>query len=472
MSEKGMRRMNDRRGFRRMQKQKKAVSPVVATLILILIAVAAAAALYLWLVSWQTGVTNGVGSPGAQYTVSIGGSTSVYPFDSYAVTQFEQNNSDVVVSNNQGGSGAGMLSVCANNVDIGTASSLETVTQLEEPIASGGYGCQSFPTPTITTVAYDAVDVIVATANTHGLANVGADTLLTIYIANGGGIGAFTGSAPHGYTFPQANGVSYGATVTTGIVWDQIPACVTGTAACGGAGNPAEAPTTAAPAGANTGTVMAACPSGVDICTPVADTSPCGFTVCAGPFGASTPTVISGTATDAVQQWGRADTSGTEQSFTARILGLGDSAGTAAGLGFSGCSPDGQLASCGINPPTAQLGNGNPAVISGVAAHPDAIGFASDGLARASGSGVTFLGFESVGQTSAVTPTTGSSGTIANGILSAGAVTAQYQGWRPFEYVTLGTPTGETERFIQFVLDPANNQAFATESAEVSIYSI
>ncbi|HTW77541.1 MAG TPA: archaellin/type IV pilin N-terminal domain-containing protein, partial [Thermoplasmata archaeon] len=78
------------------ENRKKAVSPVVATLILILIAVAAAAALYLWLVAWQGGVTGGIGNPSAQYTVSIGGSTSVYPFAEIAATQFEQNNSDVV----------------------------------------------------------------------------------------------------------------------------------------------------------------------------------------------------------------------------------------------------------------------------------------------------------------------------------------------------------------------------------------
>jgi flagellin-like protein len=442
--------MNDRRGFRRMQKQKKAVSPVVATLILILIAVAAAAALYLWLVSWQTGVTNGVGSPGAQATLTIGGSTSVYPFDSLAVTQFEQNNTDVAISNNQGGSGAGMLSVCAGHVDIGTASALETVTQLEEPIASGGYGCQSFPTPTITTVAYDAVDVIVPTANTHGLISVSADTLLTIYEANGGGHAAFTGSAPGGYTFPQTDGAA--ATGITGTVsWNQIPACVpqVGTTTCAGV---AETVLTVGGGGA----ACAGFPN--DICSTT--TSPCGWSVCAGG------------ANNLIQQWGRSDSSGTEQSFTARILGIGDAAGTTAGLGFSGCSPDGQLASCGINP--SHLGNGNPAVISGVAGSPDAIGFASDGLARATGSGVTFVALGAVGQlaSGAVTPTTGSSGTIADGILGASTAANQYQGWRPFEFVTLGTPTGETEQFLQFVLDPANNQNFATESAEVSVYSI
>jgi flagellin-like protein len=445
--------MNDRRGYRRMQKQKKGVSPVVATLILILIAVAAAAALYLWLVSWQGGVTNGVGTPSAQYTVTIGGSTSVYPFSSLAVTQFEQNNSDVVVSDNQGGSGAGMLSVCAHNVDIGAASAVETTTQLEEAVSAGGYGCPASPAPVITTIAYDAVDVIVQAANPHGLQSVSADTLLTIYEANGGGHGAFTGSAPTGYTFPQADGQV--SPIATGATWEQIPACVAEATGCAGGAE------TFSTVGATV--TPCAAPFTSDICA--AAGTPCGWTVCAGG-------TVAAPATDTIQQWGRSDSSGTEQSFTARILGIGDSAGTSAGLGFSGCSPDGQLASCGINPPAAQLGDGNPGVISGVAAHADAIGFASDGLVRATGSGVGFVGLEAVGQTSAVVPTTGSSGSIADGILSAGAATNQYQGWRPFNFVTIGTPTGEVQRFIQFVLDPANNQNFATESAEVSIYSI
>ena len=109
---------------------------MVATLILILIAVAAAAALYLWLVAWQGNITGGIGSPGAQTTVTIGGSTSVYPFDQLAVSQFEQNNSDVAVSDNQGGSGAGMIAVCSGAVDVGATSALQTVSNLQ-----ANYGC-------------------------------------------------------------------------------------------------------------------------------------------------------------------------------------------------------------------------------------------------------------------------------------------------------------------------------------------
>src|SRR5579864_3834460 len=106
MGERHMRRTIRRKRANAIQ-QGRAVSPVVATLILILVAVAAAAALYLWLVAWQGGVTGSIGSPSAQYTVTIGGSTSVYPFDQLAVAQFQQNNSNIVVSDNQGGSGAG-----------------------------------------------------------------------------------------------------------------------------------------------------------------------------------------------------------------------------------------------------------------------------------------------------------------------------------------------------------------------------
>jgi flagellin-like protein len=458
------------RRLRRGENKNKAVSPVVATLILILIAVAAAAALYLWLVAWQGNITGGIGQPSAQYTVTIGGSTSVYPFDTYAVTQFEQNNSDVVVSNNQGGSGAGMLSVCAGQVDIGTASALEALTTLEEPIASGGYGCQATPTPTEVTVAYDAVDVIVPTNNVHGLVSVSYDTMLTIYIANGGGLSAFTAAgqaAPSGYTYPQANGqatyITSASIAATGIVWDQIPAAVTGTVV---------GSTTQAVAAGSTWTAAACGTSLDDICytTGGAVASTCGFTVCAGGSGVTTGTAA-GQPGATIQQWGRADSSGTEQSFTARILGIKAGA-TTASLGYTGCGSDGQLASCGINPPTAQLGQGNPGVITGVGTHEDAIGFASDGLARASGSGVNFVALEAVGQSSAITPgiAGGSSSTIAEGI--NGNTVAGYQGWRPFEYWTLGTPTGEVARYINFVMDPANNQNFATEAAEVSVYSI
>ena len=439
----------------------RAVSPVVATLILILVAVAAAAALYLWLVAWQGGITGSIGSQQVQYTVTIGGSTSVYPFDQVAVAQFEQNNSNIVVSNNQGGTGAGMLAVCHGSVDIGASSSLQTLTGLET-----NDGCPS--TTIINTVAYDAVDPITAVANTHGLVSISSDTLLSVYVKSS--TTAYLGTtalAVDGTTLTTAplSGLVIGA---TGFQWEQIPACVLNTANCGGTGNPTEVLATSIGAGV-------ACPAGVDICATGAGASPCGFTVCAGPF-------LGTTGTNVIQTVERSDTSGTEQTFTAKLLGISgtNQVTTLSSLqnNFGGCGSDGQLASCGITATSGQ--NGNPAVISYVAGHPDALGFASDGLARATSSGVTCqgtatgacgIGFEGVGQTSSVQPSLGASGTIAAAITNSGTV-AQYQGWRPFEWVTTSTPTGEAARLLQFVMDPANNINFAAESAEISIYSV
>ncbi len=430
----------------------RAVSPVVATLILILIAVAAAAALYLWLVAWQGGVTAGIGTQGAQATVQIGGSTSVYPFDSVAVAQFEQNHSDVVVSNNQGGTGAGMLAVCHGAVDIGASSSLQTLTGLET-----NDQCPS--TTVINTVAYDAVDPIVQVANPHGLVSIGSDTLLTIYVK--ASTTTYTGT-----TVLTINGAA--PVAGWAGTWNQIPACVAGTASCAGI---AEAAATGA-----TWTVGACAGFPNDICSVAGGgaTSPCGWTVCAG--GANNP----------IQTVERSDTSGTEQTFTAKLLGISgtNQVTSYASLAnnFGGCGSDGQLASCGI---TATRGeNGNPAVIADVASHSDAIGFASDGLARAAGSGVTCqgtatgacgIGLEGIGQTAAVQPSLGASGTIANAIKDpsgSGTINSEYAGWRPFEWVTTNTPTGEVQVLLTYVLDPANNINFAAESAEISIYSV
>ena len=429
-------RMNETRRRRRyshhFRREGKAVSPVVATLILILIAVAAAAALYLWLVAWQGGVTKGIGSPGAQYTVTIGGSTSVYPFDTYAVAQFEQNNTDVVVSNNQGGTGAGMVAVCAGSVDIGAASTPETQSGLE---ASDGCSTTQTELPDIQIVAYDAVDIILPAANTMGIVSMNSTVLLGIYLAVSS-TSTGTQLAMPAYDAATTGDGGLGLTVDSAPTWSEIPT----TAGCATQTSPGHFSTT---------------------CTLSSDTAP-------------------------IVTVSRSDASGTTQAFEARLLGatsatLGAQPYTTlnGGSGFSGCGSNNLLADCGIT--TTDAVDGNPAVIAAVAANPAAIGYASDGLARASGSGVLCQGvptaacgvaFEAAGQTTAIQPSLGATGSIATAIKSGLTATAGYAGWRPFEYVTLGTPTGEIERFIQFVLDPANNQNFATEAAEVSIYSV
>lgn len=502
------------RYLRGLRGEKSAVSPVVATLILILIAVAAAAALYLWLVAWQGSITGGIGSPTAQYTVTIGGSTSEYPFTSTAAAQFEANNSDVVISVNAGGSGAGMLAVCAGNIEVGESSSLETPALLEANDA-----CPTEPGITVTTVAYDAVDVIVPVANVHGLISVDYDTMTLIYdvasVANG---------ATPTLVSTTANGA---ATPFTGE-WGQLPAAVSGQVVeykvstlpaalvtyftsglgetCGtgaqpcldangtqvggltaGAGQPVLAGVVGQPgSGSSSNTVIGSTTAGTttDTLTFSGDT-PCGWGICAGGSGTYP-------ATDAVVPAERSDASGTTQAFEARVLDAASSTGfetSFAGLGFSGCGGNNLLSDCGISVKNQE--SGNPGVIAYVAGNPDAIGYASDGLARATTSGVSCqgagtaacgIGIEAAGVGSSVLPGLSSTGSIAGGIVNGGfgtpgltttlKISQSYPGCRPFEWVTLQPPTGEVLRFYQWVLSSSNNQAVAGETGEVSIYSI
>jgi len=458
-----------------MSGQNKAVSPVVATLILILIAVAAAAALYLWLVGWQGSLTKGIGTPTAQATLTIGGSTSVYPFDELAVTQFEQNQSDVVISNNQGGSGAGMLAVCAGAVDIGAAS-----FPVDTPTLVSTYGCSASveSTAQITTVAYDAVDIIVSSTSTHGLLSLNYDTLALIYADGTAATGATPKLVPtteNGQAIPTGipTPSSILAAPGTFLAWNQIPAAVEGVTIG----------TTVQALAAGTTWTGAACGSGALANTECYSTggaaaSTCGFTVCA-------------TGAQQINTWARSDASGTTQSFEARLLDAESSSAFATQpqliaptTGFNGCGSSNYISDCGFV--ATHTGNGNPGVIAGVAGDANGIGYASDGLARASGSGVGLVAFTGVGQSAStdssqatwyggILPTTGSTGTIANGIkasTTSSDYAVGYLGWRPFDLVTLSAPSGVAEAFINFVVDPANNINLASEAQEVSIYSV
>jgi flagellin-like protein len=471
-------RERSQRFRRRISGKDRAVSPVVATLILILIAVAAAAALYLWLVTWQGSITSGIGNPHAQPTLTIGGSTSVYPFDEIAVTQFQQNNTDVVISNNQGGSGAGMIAVCDGNVNLGAAS-----FPVDAATLVSTYGCSPSieSTVSVTTVAYDAVDVIVPSANTHGLLSINYDTLALVYADGTAATGATPKLIPateNGIAIPASTPIPSAILAAPGtfLAWNQIPAAVEGA--------PVGTYTQAVASGATwTG---AACGTGVLAnaeCYTTGGTaaSTCGFIVCA-------------TGAQQINTWARSDASGTTQSFEARLLDATSSSGfgsvstlSAPTTGFSGCGSSNYISDCGYV--ATHTGNGNPGVIAGVAGDANGIGYASDGLARASGSGVGLVAYTGVGQSytgatpdgaiaawyGGILPTTGGSGTIALGIKAATVSNDYYTGylgWRPFDIVSLNTPQGTAAAFLTFVTDPANNINIAGEAQEVSIYSV
>ena len=109
-----------------------AVSPVVATLVLIVVAIVGAIAVGLIMsrVASDTSNQANVGNVAnnAQETLTIGGSTTIYPVTQAAVAAFKQAYPGIAVSDAQGGSGAGMEGVTIGALNIGAASSLSAVT--------------------------------------------------------------------------------------------------------------------------------------------------------------------------------------------------------------------------------------------------------------------------------------------------------------------------------------------------------
>jgi len=117
-----------------------AVSPVVATLVLIVVAIVGAIAVGLIMsrvasnTSNQANVNN-VASNAAQ-TLTIGGSTTVYPVSQSAVAAFEALYPGVNVQVAQGGSGAGMEGVIIGAINIGEASSYPTASSYSASAAA------------------------------------------------------------------------------------------------------------------------------------------------------------------------------------------------------------------------------------------------------------------------------------------------------------------------------------------------
>jgi hypothetical protein len=104
----------------------------------------------------------------------------------------------------------------------------------------------------------------------------------------------------------------------------------------------------------------------------------------------------------------------------------------------------------------------------------DAIGFASDGLVQAAGSGVTPIDCQGYGQ-SVVVNIVGESTAlkaIAKGLSDCDFNSASYAtdqasiGWRPFLNVETAPPTGEVLWYPQFVFDPANNENIVADRGD------
>ena len=372
-----------------------------------------------------------------------------------------------------------MAAVCSGQIDIGEASTFYgTGSQpaATPPAIQTSYGCPS--TVAVEVIAYDGVDAITSSANAHGLQSITWDTLQAVYVASSTTtataatnlhlLGALT--MGNGLASQTGAPVLVATPAGAGFAWDQIPACAPATAAGACAGT-TEAVTTVAVTGTTTipGTETA-CGTN-DLCDAAAtDASTCGWTVCAGG-------TVANPATNTIVTEARSDVSGTTQSFISRLLAVGASGSSALGLGFTGCSGDNQFDGCGMT--IGHTAAGNPAVISAVSGNPDAIGYASDGLVQTAGSGVIPVNFQGYGQT-VVVAIQGESAAlkaIALGISdhegnNAAINGAQaYVGWRPFINVETAPPTGESLRYLQWIMDPANNEAVAAATAEISVYA-
>lgn len=118
--------------FKKLRKYRgrKAVSPVVATLILIIVAIVGAVAVGLIVsgIGTQTGKqANASGAAsGAKSNLVVGGSATMYPSLVSLATSFGTTN-DINVNVTKGGSGAGMTGVALGVLDIGAAGSYTSV---------------------------------------------------------------------------------------------------------------------------------------------------------------------------------------------------------------------------------------------------------------------------------------------------------------------------------------------------------
>jgi flagellin-like protein len=438
--------------YRRRMSNEKAVSPVVATLILILIAVAAAAALYLWLVGWQGGVTKAIGTPSIPQndTFKLGGSTTVYPLSQLAIQWFEQNNTNVKILDQQGGSVAGVEAWCLGQLDVAAASASFTTSQLI------GDGCS-------TAQADNAVQTVVA-----------VDGLVGIVNAKNTGIGG-TYASPVAGKVPAGN-ISFNATTMYALyaaASNKLPATNTG-AFPGEAG-----PTYTFPAYLCGGLTVSAADTKYGTCAHmgVSAGGDRGFNWSVIPFpagcnvAAASPAVggcFWGTNNNNITAtYARGDSSGTSQGFTQKYLAIPKD-----GSGNS-CGTDNQPISCNLVATHTEVGN--PAVAAAVAADPNGIGYNSFGQATAQSGLIiaAYQGLSAVGQTQQSAPILP---TIPN-VLGTykGTVTgaASYQPWRVLEYVTDGVPTPGSlvANYINFVLGSEVNQNLGAATGYISLYA-
>jgi flagellin-like protein len=150
--------------LRRMKRDARGISPIVATLMLVLITVAAAVAFYMFETGWQKTATSNVGDGTVSSTqLTMSGSTTVTDLMNKMVPAFEQNNSGFKVSFTGTGSGAGLIAIEKGQVDMGMIS--------DDMNAVTAGTTSTYPNLVATTIAYDGVAPFISTAAlaAHGI---------------------------------------------------------------------------------------------------------------------------------------------------------------------------------------------------------------------------------------------------------------------------------------------------------------
>lgn len=169
--------------MRKIMKNVKAVSPVIATLMLVLVSVGAAGSFYMWQTGWQGDVEDKAGGADLQSSLSIGGSSTVYEFLVVAKEIFEAQNPNYKIDIQKGGSTSGLQAAGLGLVDIGAASSDKSSSFSSYPDFNRDGKKDLGVEMQNTKIGYDGVVVVVSEDNfaTHGLVSIGRETLAQIY---------------------------------------------------------------------------------------------------------------------------------------------------------------------------------------------------------------------------------------------------------------------------------------------------
>ena len=434
---------------KKLVKDAQAVSPIIATLMLVLVAVGSAGAFYMWQTGWQSDIEGTAeGGTELQASLSIGGSSTVYEFSAIAAEYYSAAHPNYKISYQKGGSGAGVASVGMGAVDIGSASRFVKDTENAKYPDLNKDGVKDYGRDLVEHVlAWDAV-VILCKGTVSG--TFGTDAFAT-------GSSVITGTAdatnPSDLTLNIDN-IAIALTVgdTIDAIGGKIVTAINGDTdrtidvayAAGGtltytdrvtgsAGNRAvemiDADFDTGDATPNSGFIGT-----IPIITMAGGESAVTYDFSDGVDDIELIAAIN----DETTWFDRSDESGTEEVFCNKLLGFKENtveeAGTTGKILFG----------------ATHSYPSNQDILAAFDGETNAWTFTSFGMATAGG--YDMCNYDDI---------TPSKDTIKG---------KTYEGIRPIVYITVGDPTGDVKVYIDFCMQPENNQDISTICDYVSIY--